>query len=259
MSETGDKEKFIVSLTTFPARINKVWLTIETILHQTEKPDKIILWLYKGEFESKDVLPLNLLRLESRGLEIHFCEDNLMPHKKYFYSMLEYPDDNIITIDDDVFYPPTLIEKLKKTHKCNPAEVIAVVAREICIGKHEFLPYSEWKTININTLPSFLFLPVGAGSVFYPSGSLNSSVFDKNKLFKLALKADDLWLKIMSVLNNTRVIVIGGVYSRLPMPVIYKNNVDLMSANVGLGHNDLIFKNLISEFNISPDNFYEVQ
>src|ERR1035437_9478438 len=41
---TKTEDKVIVSLTSFPVRIGRLWLVIETILRQTLKPEKIILW-----------------------------------------------------------------------------------------------------------------------------------------------------------------------------------------------------------------------
>ena len=92
----------IVSLTTFPTRINRVWIVIECMLRQTYKPDRIILWLSKEQFECLDKLPKSLLKLQSRGLEIKFCNEDLRSHKKYFYSIKKYPCDILITVDDDV-------------------------------------------------------------------------------------------------------------------------------------------------------------
>lgn len=43
-------EEIIVSLTTFPARISTVWITIETIFRQEVMPDRIVLWLAKEQF-----------------------------------------------------------------------------------------------------------------------------------------------------------------------------------------------------------------
>ena len=43
-------EEVIVSLTTFPARISTVWITIETIFRQEVMPDRIVLWLAKEQF-----------------------------------------------------------------------------------------------------------------------------------------------------------------------------------------------------------------
>lgn len=111
-SITTTDPNVIVSMTTFPARINEVWLAIESILRQEHKPDALILWLYKGEFKNKSNLPKKLLELEQRGLQIQFCEQNLKPHKKYYYTLKNYLDATIITIDDDVFYPPDFVKKL---------------------------------------------------------------------------------------------------------------------------------------------------
>ena len=49
-NDTGIEPKIIVSLTSFPPRIKKIWLTIETLLRQKDKPDRIILWLSVDEF-----------------------------------------------------------------------------------------------------------------------------------------------------------------------------------------------------------------
>ena len=39
----------ILSLTTIPDRITKTWITIESLLRQSCKPDQIILWLAEDE------------------------------------------------------------------------------------------------------------------------------------------------------------------------------------------------------------------
>ena len=71
MSENG--EEYIISLTSFPGRIEKVWLTIETVLRQDDKPNRIVLWLFKDEFKDKRTLPKKLLKLVSRGLKSNFA------------------------------------------------------------------------------------------------------------------------------------------------------------------------------------------
>ena len=71
---------FIVSVTTFPARINDVWISLDILLRQTVKPDEVILWLAEEQFPDKK-LPQNLLNLQERGLTIRYCHD-LRSHKK---------------------------------------------------------------------------------------------------------------------------------------------------------------------------------
>ena len=39
--------RIIASLTTFPARIDNIWIVIESILRQSQKPDMLFLWLSK--------------------------------------------------------------------------------------------------------------------------------------------------------------------------------------------------------------------
>lgn len=75
-----------MSLTSYPKRINVVWITIETLLQQTVKPDEVILWLADSQFKEIEELPEELKVLQKRGLIIRFCDD-LKSHKKYFYTM----------------------------------------------------------------------------------------------------------------------------------------------------------------------------
>ena len=44
------EKKVIVSFTSYPKRIGDVWLVAETLLRQSCKPDKVILWLADSQF-----------------------------------------------------------------------------------------------------------------------------------------------------------------------------------------------------------------
>ncbi|PMB36851.1 hypothetical protein CEN47_08230, partial [Fischerella thermalis CCMEE 5319] len=252
---TNNNPEFIVSLTSFPSRIDKVWLTVESVLRQKEKPDKILLWLYSGEFNGKESLPKNLLQLEKRGLEIRFCNENLMPHKKYFYTMQEFPNANVITIDDDMFYPPDLIQKLKIFHEKFPKAIICPITQKIQIQNGKILPNIKWNYEKINSLPSKGYLTMGGGGTLFPKDSLPNDAFDISLIKGKALKADDLWLKIMSVKKHTKVVSIGGEYPRFFIPIIRKNDVRLTDSNIGEGQNDKIFKELLDYYKIPVEIF----
>lgn len=120
---TKSNKRIIISLTTFPARINRVWLVIESILRQKVKADMVLLWLSREQFSSLDILPHNLLRLQERGLEIRFCDANLRAHTKYFYRMQEFPDDIVVTVDDDIVYNPYLIKHLIELYNKYPYSI----------------------------------------------------------------------------------------------------------------------------------------
>ena len=69
-------EKVMISLTSFPARINEVKYTIYSLLNQTYKPNKIVLWLGEDKFINKESdLPKELLDFTQKGLSIKFVKD----------------------------------------------------------------------------------------------------------------------------------------------------------------------------------------
>lgn len=245
----------IVSLTSFPDRIDKVWLVVESILYQTKKPRRIVLWLYKGEFDSKASLPKRLLALEKRGLEIRFCDENLMPHLKYYYTMKENPSSNIITVDDDMFYPPNLIETLYAKHQEYPDAILSVATREIKFVNNEIWGYKEWPKVTGNAPPGYKYLNMGVGGAFYPANCLHEEIFNLNNIKHMSLKADDLWLKVMSLLKRTKVRSLAGDFPYYYLMVYHENTRKLEDVNVGSGNNDKVFKKLVSEYNIDLTEF----
>lgn len=99
-SEGDVCENLVISFTSFPLRISRVWMTVESLLRQTCKPSAIVLYLSKIQFPGEyDDMPASLLRLRNRGLDIRFVEDDLRSHKKYFYAFRDFPGCSIITID----------------------------------------------------------------------------------------------------------------------------------------------------------------
>lgn len=199
--------RIIVTLTTFPARIHQVWAVIETIFRQTCQPDKVVLWLSKEEFSSLDALPARLLKQTNCGLEIRFCESNLGPHKKYLYSIKEFPSDLVVTVDDDILYPATMIEELISAHHLFPTAICCHRASRISSDNRGLLlPYLSWPAINGAAGPSRdIFFTSGGGTLF-PPGVLHVDVLNVNGIVKCSPYADDVWLNAMARLNNTLVL-----------------------------------------------------
>jgi len=140
------------------------------------------------------------------GLEIKKIPGNLKPHKKYQYAMEEYPDSLIITIDDDLIYHKDFIKSLYEGHEKFPDCVIAIRGHEITFNNDGTIkPYNEWnKQVMHSYYPSMkLFAAGGSGGVLYPPYALNKRAFDKKIVERLCLNADDIWLKMMEVLNGT--------------------------------------------------------
>ena len=92
----------IVSLTSYPSRLQKLHYVIRSLLHQKMSPYKIILYL--GSDTKDSDIPYSLKKLQKYNFEIKKNYEDLKPHKKYFYAMQEFSDKIIITVDDDLIY-----------------------------------------------------------------------------------------------------------------------------------------------------------
>jgi hypothetical protein len=248
-TKRAGEEDLIVSLTTYPARISKVWLVLESILSQTIQPDRIILWLYDGEFP-RGVHQPELVDLINRGLEIQFCSTDLRPHNKYYHTLLNYPKAHIITLDDDMIYPPRLIERLLHYKFVHPGSIICSFSMTITLKNGVILPYVQWSNVQKNTDSKNSNLTMGYGGALYPSGSLSPEVLNSENIRSIALAADDLWLKVMSAKVGTKVVCIAGNFASGHIPIYYKNDRPLMKENMAGGNNDRVLAELIKVYNI---------
>lgn len=122
-SKTKDKEeKIIVSLTSWIRRIDNVPIVIESILKNTILPDKIVLNLSLEEFPNRELdLPLAVQEIiNNHTIEVIWNLGNTKAFKKIIPTMDKYPNDAIISIDDDYIYPKDFIETFVKKHKQFP-------------------------------------------------------------------------------------------------------------------------------------------
>ncbi len=201
------EKKIIVSLTTFPARIESVGYAIKSLFNQTVKPDRIVLWLAKEQFDGIE-LPKLLKSLCEKGLEIRFCKD-LRSHKKYYYALQEQQSDElVITYDDDLIYPEDSIERLLKLHKKYPNCIVCNRAQK-CTRKNNLLgPYNTWRVHCKEGVkkPSSLLFPSTGGGTLYPFDSVDKEAFNETALKETAFTADDLWMRFMSAKKGTKIV-----------------------------------------------------
>lgn len=195
----------VISLTTYSKRINSVHIAIESLGSQTKKAKRIILWLDKDEFDDGN-LPAALIKQQKRGLEIRYCE-NIYSYKKLVptLNIVDYDVFDIVTVDDDIIYPVDLIDRFILESKVSPNVVLCNRGHMITFDKnHNLNPYSKWKQKISKSEPSFDVFPTGIGGVFYPKGSLHELTCSVQDFINLAPKADDVWFKAMTTINNIK-------------------------------------------------------
>lgn len=247
--ENEADEKVVVSLTSFPARIDKIHLCINSILRQTRPADKVVLWLARTQFPEKSKLPQELLTLENYGLEIKFCED-LRSYKKIYFAAQEYKNSIIITADDDTLYPEFWIKRLLETHMRNMNYVCCYRAHKIIIKNDGIAPYDEWISMSPGEKgPSILLIPIGVGGVLYPVGFFKDVEFKREVIRELCPTTDDLWLKILGVKNGYKVVKVDAD-SKEWFTLLKSQNNALTSTNVGEKVNDISIQRLVAYYKI---------
>ncbi|QBR13603.1 glycosyltransferase [Sphingobacterium sp. CZ-2] len=239
-------KRIIVSLTTFPARIGKVWIVIEGMLRQKHQPDRIILWLSKKQFTSESILPKKLLKLKERGLEIMWTEEDLRSHKKYYYSLKQFPTDYIITVDDDFFYPSYLITELVELRSRFPKVIACNRAHVMKSNLDKDVKYKEFEFIYESDKPEHnLFFTTGGGTLIMKEDFVEE-VFEKEVFMDICMYADDVWLNLMAQFKRTQVIKTKNHIE--PIPIFTSNNITLASMNVDLNLNDKQIKDVLDHY-----------
>ena len=205
----------IVSVTSFPARLPQIEECLQSLIDQIEPGDRIILWLGEEKFPNgmADV-PENIrdLSTEAGGsVEIRFTHD-MKPFTKLLPALKAFPEDCIITADDDIIYKPGTIALLKAAHQQNTTAIFAHSVSDVYRwGK-------TWKrttgTFGFRRSPIHLRMPLGMGGVLYPPHSLHPQVQDEPLFQKLTPSTDDIWFWYCAVKQGSPVLRVPNAIRR---------------------------------------------
>lgn len=195
-----DGKELIVSLTSYSKRFYDVHTTIESIMQQSVKPNRIILWL---QHDMRNMpLPLALKKQMNRGLDIRFCKD-IKSYKKLIYTLREFPNDIIVTIDDDVIYRFDMLENMINSYLEAPEFIYGNRIKEIGIKNGNLMPYNTWKIVKEARKSSLRYMATGVGGVLYPPNKLDIEVLNEENFTTMCPTADDLWFKSMAIKAGT--------------------------------------------------------
>lgn len=196
LNRSPRSEKIIVSLTSYDKRIHDVKYTIYSLLNQTFPPDN---WFF--------------------GLTIDWCE-NLRSYKKLIPALEKYPDDIIVTADDDSFYRPDWLKILYDAHSENPDCIVAHRAHRIRLDtRGNLFPYVQWqfeiKSFNGSRFERYSNFSTGAGGILYSKKFFHGDISRRELLKEVAPFADDIWFWAMTVLNGTKILIPTAAQSKL--------------------------------------------
>lgn len=249
-----DGPRVIVSLTSYGRRVaSTLKYPVFSMLVQSRMPDKIVVWL-DNECFSESSLPAPVKRLEKYGVEIRFCED-IKSYKKLIPSLKLYPDDIIVTIDDDIIYERNTLKCLLDKHSEYPDDIICTMAHIPTFGADGLNRYNDWK-LNICYSEEELIFPLGGSGTLYPAHSLYKDVTDASLFMKLAPHADDIWFWVMALMNGKRIRMSGLNRMYRQIDLMYQQthkNTSLKDSNLGENGNDNQIRAVFEHYGISMD------
>lgn len=208
-----ERQKVVVSMTSFPAAIPYAVQAIRSVLAGSVLPDKMVLYLDSQKFpDGKVPEALEALKKEYPIFEVRFDPAEIRSYKKLIPALKDFPNDVIVTVDDDIKYHTDMLRDLLRLHEQLPDVIIAHRVRRIRLN----LPYRKWrkykwydfifKKIHYNHLA----MQTGVGGVLYPPCSLDTKMLEPSLFMAIAPTADDVWFWAAAVSKGTYVVPLPG-------------------------------------------------
>ena len=252
----------VITLTTFSARFETVHWTIRSLLKQSESPHTVVLYL--GSDLHEHSIPQNLQSINDKRFQIKQSEFDLGSHNKYWNALQDYPDKNVLVVDDDCIYDHNFVRSMINAHMQSPATPIVLYPWSMKWSSNgELLPRSLWKKeFKRPKLPSGNLFTMGRATL-YPPGSLHSDVLDQELIKTFCghsetgvLGADDSWLKIMATRAQQPILAARSYPRMLTLPETPTGQREsLTNTFVEKNYEGQIFSNLLGYFNLDRSNF----
>ena len=256
LRKNGDESDIIVSLTSYGLRVNDTLpYTLYSLLQQTLKPNRIIVWLDNVNWDNNN-LPEILKKLQSLGVEFFFVPD-IRSYKKLIPALKMFPDNVIITVDDDCYYNERTIEWLLSCYSVSDQKtIIGTWGFSPSISGFSYNKYSSWK-IETDTNKTDVSL-IGRGGILYPPRVFDEEIQNESVFTKLAPTADDIWFWAMEKRAGLKTRLTTNNGFELHPPI---NRIDILEPNREgslyfineiNGKNDEQFTLLIDYYHIKP-------
>ena len=207
VNEIKRETPVIVSLTSNENNFDDLELSLYSILTQTVRPDRLILWL-SDEYNLL-CLPYNITKYIKNGLEIKFVKD-LGSYTNIIYPLKQFPKAINVIANDCVYYAKDWLMKLYHSYIANPREIHTHVAHRIAIDTISKIPqpYKDWqKCINKENAEYAHFAKIDGG-ILYPPLCFSNEVFRDDIFLKNNITNPEIWLWAMGILSNKKIRIV---------------------------------------------------
>lgn len=246
------QEKLIVSLTSYGRRVHDVLpFALYSLLSQRYKPDAIVVWL--DETWNDDRLPRRIKKLQEEGVvKVCYCRD-IRSYKKLIPALKAYPEDLIVTFDDDLYYRRDLLLRIMDAHLKYPDTVITHRAHRVGYTDDGIAKYDTWEQCISDKSGNDVF-PTGGAGCLYKREWLHQDVAREDIFMKICPLADDVWFFFMELLKGTeRRVLKRNKYVYIPLDDFYQyfhQHSSLASVNEQENMNDKQIKNVMDYYGL---------
>ena len=250
------QNKILISLTSYKKRFIFLSKVIKSLKNQSMAPSKIVLVLSKNDMKN--------FKVKMNGIDIITVNKDLKPHKKYFYTMLKYPEYAIVTVDDDIIYSKNMLKSLYNSYIDHPNIVSGRRGHLMRYKKNgELNKYVTWNfEYKKNFKANYDIFFTGVGGVLYPPDILNINKKYLN-IIKETILGDDITLKYFEVNKGIEVKWVPNKHPQglktmtnsVAIPLFKINSIvnnDIYIKNINIDIKNIILENLCVNYkNIS--------
>ena len=245
----------ILSLTSYGKRVTDTLpYALYSMLTQSLCPAKIVVYLDNDNWNDEK-LPFILQKLRRIGVEFYYCED-IKSYKKLIPALRMFPNNPIITLDDDFYYNKHFTEWMTSAY--NASDKKTILGQWGCVPQKKdgtYLPYNSWPDCIYNVKDEEISF-YGCCCCCYPPHIFDEEILKEEIFMQLCPTADDIWFWAMEERQKIKRAYIkpaGYGYN------VYVNRCEeywvdvdntLMAQNVTNGKNNTQFRAVVDYYHL---------
>lgn len=207
------EQPIIVSIYSNLEQIEELPMTIYSLLNQTIKPDKIILWVDE-RLKDLNNLPYDITQFIKNGLEIEFVRD-LGCYTNKIYPIKKHPSAINVTAESGFYYRPNWLKILYLSYISHNNEIQVHNANLIKIDNKKILPFNTWEKSNIESA-SYTNYINKIGGILFPPNCFSNEYLREDIFAKYASNNDELWCWIMALVHNKKIRIAKSHIKSIP-------------------------------------------
>lgn len=189
------KADLIVSLTTIPSRLGKIYPALKSIMDQTVIPRRIYLAVPPFSIREQKAYKIPQLLLNNPAIRIIYAQKDWGPATKLIPALLHSetrPDDIILAVDDDNIYPMEFLETFWQYSRELPDAAFSLrgapMSRTLRWGDcHAFKGTAIYQPASVEVI-------TGCGGIMVKPKFFDAAFFDYGNAPAQAFFVDDIWI-----------------------------------------------------------------